>query len=105
MYDRRWAQMLGYTVEELEPVLHTWERLVHPDDRLRAIEAWEAHAHGNNPSYESEFRLRTKLGGWTWVLSRGKVIARDTNGAPLRAIGTHLDITARREAEELLKRR
>ncbi len=102
VYDRRWAQMLGYTVEELEPVFHTWERLVHPDDLSRTLQAWTTHANGNSPSYESEFRLRTKAGSWNWVLSRGKVLVRDTNGAPLRAIGTHLDITARKEAEERL---
>ena len=102
VYDRRWAQMLGYTVEELEPVFHTWERLVHPDDLSQTLQAWTTHANGNSPSYESEFRLRTKAGSWNWVLSRGKVLVRDANGAPLRAIGTHLDITARKEAEERL---
>jgi PAS domain S-box-containing protein len=100
VYDKRWAQMLGYTVEELEPSLNMWERLVHPDDLVRTLEVWNAHANGNSPFYESEFRLRTKSGGWNWVLSRGKVLERDSNGAPLRAIGTHLDITARKEAEE-----
>lgn len=100
VYDQRWARMLGYTVEELEPSLKMWEKLVHPDDLARTLEVWNAHANGNSPFYESEFRLRTKSGGWNWVLSRGKVLERDSKGAPLRAIGTHLDITARKEAEE-----
>lgn len=102
VYDQRWAQMLGYTVEELEPMFHTWERLVHPDDLPRTLEVWNAHVTGNSPSYESEFRLRAKSGGWTWVLSRGKVVERDAAGAPLRAIGTHLDITTRKGLDEAL---
>jgi PAS domain S-box-containing protein len=102
VYDRRWERILGYTVEELEPSLHAWEKLVHPDDLPRILEVWNEHAKGNSPFYESEFRLRTKSGGWNWVLSRGKAIERDSNGAPLRAIGTYLDITARKGAEERL---
>lgn len=102
VYDRRWERMLGYRVEELEPNLNAWERLVHPDDLPRILEVWNEHAKGNSPFYESEFRLRTKSGGWNWVLSRGKAIERDSSGAPLRAIGTYLDITARKGAEERL---
>jgi len=102
VYDRRWERMLGYTVEELEPHLNTWERLVHPDDLPRILEVWNTHAIGNSPFYEGEFRLRTKSGGWNWVFSRGKVIERDSTGAPLRAIGTYLDITARKGTEERL---
>lgn len=96
------GSVLGYRVEELEPNLNAWERLVHPDDLPRILEVWNEHAKGNSPFYESEFRLRTKSGGWNWVLSRGKAIERDSNGAPLRAIGTYLDITARKGAEERL---
>ena len=102
VYDNRWAHMLGYTVEELEPSFTMWKELVHPEDLPRALDRWNAHTNGLSPSYESEFRLRTKSGGWNWVLSRAKVLERDPNGAPLRAIGTHLDINARKEAEEAL---
>ena len=52
--------------------------------------------------YESEHRLRTKSGEWKWILDRGKVLKRDENGKPLRALGTHLDITERKRIEERL---
>ena len=47
--------------------------------------------------------LRHKSGSWVWVLAKGKVIARDTEGRPLRIVGTHLDITERKRAEEALR--
>ena len=46
--------------------------------------------------------MRHKSGNWVWVLDKGRVIRRDPDGKPLRACGTHLDITERKQAEEEL---
>lgn len=102
-FSPRWASMAGYTVDELEPHVGTWERMVHPEDLERLRPALVAHLAGDTPAYESEFRIRHKDGRWRWILDRGKVVARDAEGRPLRAVGTHVDITARREAEEALR--
>ena len=48
--------------------------------------------------------MRTQSGEWKWILNRGKASVYDPNGKPLRALGTHLDVTARREAEEERRR-
>jgi PAS domain S-box-containing protein len=100
----RWLDMLGYSREELEPHLSTWEKLVHPDDLPRIWSALEAHLQGRTTSYETEHRLRHKSGRWVWILDKGRVTERNQDGRPLRACGTHLDITARKEAEADLKR-
>ena len=102
-YNERWATMLGYRVEELASRAETWESLVHPDDRRDVFAILNAHLDGRTPSYEVEHRLRHKSGSWVWVLSRGRVTARDAQGRPLRAAGTHLDISKRRQAEEHLQ--
>lgn len=102
-FSPRWAEMAGYTVDELEPHVGAWERMVHPDDLSRLRPTLEAHLAGDTPQYESEFRMRHKDGRWLWILDRGKVVARDADGRPLRAVGTHVDITAGREAEEALR--
>jgi PAS domain S-box-containing protein len=86
-FNERWAEMLGYRLEEIEPHKSVWERLVHPDDRPQAMSSGEK-------------RLRHKSGDWIWVLDRGRVIARDGDGKPLRACGTHLDITERKRLEQ-----
>ncbi len=100
LLNERWARMLGYEVDELEPSVDMWQRLLCPDDRAMVMEALEAHLRGETESYEVECRLRHKSGEWVWVLDKGRVIRRADDGAPLRACGTHLDITARKRQEE-----
>ncbi|MCP5115382.1 MAG: PAS domain S-box protein, partial [bacterium] len=102
-YNRRWAEMLGYSLDEIAPYATSWERLVHPEDRPRVMEKLDAHLRGETPFYETEHRLRAKSGTWIWVLDRGKVVERDGNGEPVRATGTHLDISDRKRAEEALR--
>jgi PAS domain S-box-containing protein len=100
----RWAEMLGYRMEDVEPHLRSWEQLLHPDDRTRALQVLQDHVEGKTPVYHNEYRLRHASGGWVWVLSTGRVMARDARGKPVRVCGTHLDITGRREAEERRQR-
>ena len=102
-FNERWPEMLGYSLEEIEPRLSSWERLVHPEDFPRAWRRLEAHVRGETPSYEAEMRMRHRSGEWRWILDRGKVIEWDEEGEPLRACGTHLDITERKKMERRLR--
>jgi PAS domain S-box-containing protein len=104
----RWAEMLGYPLDEIEPNISSWERLVHPEDMAIAQKALKKHFSGEAPEYACEHRLKKKDGTWLWVLDRGKVVERDAQGAPVRAIGIHADISeshAFREAEKLAAKR
>ena len=96
----RWAEMLGYTLEELESDANAWRNLVHPDDLPVVNQIAAAHEAGQTPFFQVEHRLRSKSGEWKWILNRGKVVERDKDGRPLRATGTHLDITERKQEEE-----
>ena len=100
--NERWARMLGYRREEIEPHLRAWEALVHPEDMPSVRKVLEPHLAGRVPFYETEHRMRHKSGEWIWVLDRGQVISRDAAGKPLRAAGTHLDITERKRLEAQL---
>lgn len=99
IYNKRWAEMLGYSLEEMESHFRSWEKLVHPDDLPSFRGVLNAHLEGKTPFYETEHRLRHKSGEWLWVLDKGKVIERDAQDKPLRACGTQLDITGRKQAE------
>ena len=103
VYSPRWTEMLGYRHEEIEPNLSAWERLVHPDDRSRADRANESVARGERATYEAEFRLRHKNGHYVHVLSRGFPVRREPGGPVVRIVGTHLDLTERRQAEAALR--
>ena len=100
VFNERWAQMLGYDAKEIEQRVGAWERLLHPDDAARVMQAFTEHLTGQTPYYECEYRLRTKPGDWKWILSRGKVVQRDPDGKPLRVTGTHLDVDLRKRAEQ-----
>jgi PAS domain S-box-containing protein len=102
-FSRRRMEMLGYTLEEVEPHISWWGRLVHPDDIPKVLAAVNPHLEGQTPFYECEHRLRCKSGEYKWILARGKVVERDNNGTPLRITGISLDITARKRAEEALR--
>ncbi|NEV62459.1 PAS domain S-box protein [Thiorhodococcus minor] len=99
----RWAQMLGYELEELEPItVDTWKHLCHADDLVEALHALERHFAGELDVYEAEARLKHKDGHLCWVLDRGRVVEWDADGNPLRMAGTQLDISARKRSEERL---
>lgn len=101
-YSPRWKEMLGYAAEELPDHLDTWRTLVNPDDRDRVLATAEDFAKGKLPRYEVEFRMRHKDGRWIWILARAALI-RDPTGRPVRLVGTHVDITARKDAMRLLE--
>jgi PAS domain S-box-containing protein len=95
-----YATMLGYDPAEFQETNARWIERLHPDDRERVAETYRAYVRGEIPVYAVEFRQRTKSGDWKWILSLGKIVARDSEGRPLRMLGTHTDITERKQAEE-----
>ncbi len=98
-----WASMLGYSLDEIAPSVSSWEKLVHPDDISQVVKALNSHLSGETEVYESEHRLRKKDGSWLWVLDRGKVIGRDAQGKPIRALGIHADVSEQHAAQEALR--
>jgi PAS domain S-box-containing protein len=105
-FDSRWAEIAGYTLDELAPLsIDTWRSLCHPDDLHRSDDLVQRHLAGESPMYECELRVRHKDGHWAWVADRGKVSERDAGGRPVRMTGTHLDVTERHQAEEMLRQR
>jgi PAS domain S-box-containing protein len=100
----RWAEMLGYSLQELQPMRYeTWEALVHPDDLKRADEIRDRHLEGSLPYYECDIRLRHKAGHWVWINTRGRVHKRDAQDRALFMSGTHLDISERVAAQEQVR--
>jgi len=91
--------MLGYAPTDLaDTVDERWIQLLHPEDRERVL--GEAERLLVSPGhYELEFRLRTKTGTYKWILSRGKVVDWTDHGRPTRAVGTHTDLTERKNLE------
>ncbi|MFC7513565.1 CHASE domain-containing protein [Herbaspirillum sp. GCM10030257] len=103
MYSKRWKEMLGYADTDIRGQRSEWERLIHPDDKERASRVAAQFLEGRDQGYFNEFRLRCKDGSWKWILARGTAVSRKEDGTVLRAIGTHTDITPRKQDEDALR--
>ncbi|MCX6085472.1 MAG: PAS domain S-box protein [Caldiserica bacterium] len=104
VYNNVWAQIIGYTLDELTPIsVKTFETFVHPDDLRHSDELLQRHFAGELPYYDYDCRMKHKDGHWVWVHDRGRVITRTEDGKPLMMFGTHTDITERKQAEEALR--
>lgn len=99
--NERWADIVGYTIEELMPCTQdTWYQLVEPNDLSKADALFKKVVQGGSDFFDSQYRMRHKNGKWVWVLSRGKILKSSSDGKPLMMSGTHADITELKELEE-----
>jgi PAS domain S-box-containing protein len=95
----RWATMLGYEPGELQLKGCYCRQIIHPEDLPVLEQTLGDYLAGKSPAYAMEFRLKTKEGGYKWIYSRGRIVERDEKGNPVRIVGAHTDIDARKRAE------
>lgn len=104
-FSHRWYEMLGYADQEMPMTFETWKNLCHPNDyELAAGKIQATLRSSGSVKYRAEFRMRAKSGEWRWILGRGDVTKHDDQGKPLLLVGTHVDITEHKMAEEILWR-
>ena len=103
-FSPRWKAMLGYADGEIGNTFDDWRRLVHPDDAERALALIQDYLQGKTTAYELEHRLCHKDSAYRWVLARG-IALWDAQGKPYRMVGSHTDITDRKQIEETLQAR
>ena len=101
-YSTRYKEMYGYSQDKVWQRSDDYADLVHPDDKAQMVRDQQAHFDGTTPNYANEHRVRCRDGSWKWILSRGAVISRDTDGTPLRMLGTHTDISKRKDTDALI---
>ncbi len=102
VFNERWADILGWRLEEVRPHVETWENALHPLEKEQIMRQMNEHLQGGAPLFTAEHRLRHKSGTYVWTLGAGRVFQRNADGRPLRAAGILLDINARKQAEEQL---
>lgn len=104
IFNERWAEIIGYTLEEISPVsIDTWRKFTQPDDLKLCESLHEKHFSGKLDYYKIESRMRHKNGNWVWVQNSGKVTSWTDDGKPLMMFGTHTDINERKLVEEEIK--
>ena len=100
-YSQIWKSMLGYEDHEIPNILSEWTRLLHPDDHEYALSKADAFINNKSDKYQFEFRLKHKDGHYVDILSHAFGVG-EHEGKVTRLVGTHVDITARKQAEQKL---
>jgi len=103
-FDQRWCQIIGYSMDEIEPHFSSWETRVHADDSEQCYKDIQAHVDGKTTQYSNIHRMKHKDGHWVHILDQGKIVKRDKEGKALQFVGTYQDITERRQANLALKK-
>jgi PAS domain S-box-containing protein len=101
-FSPRYYTMLGFEPGEFEAGYAAWRALVHPDDLENVEDNVSSHIQ-KGELFDNEFRMKTRDGDWKWILGRGRLVDKDVHGRALRMVGTHIDITERKRAEEELR--
>ncbi|XZO00664.1 MAG: response regulator [Microcoleus sp.] len=101
-YSDRWKQMLGYSESEIDHRSSEWWNRIHPDDLDLVKAVVEDHLAGKTAEFVTEYRMQSKDGSIIWLLNRGQLL-RNAEGKPLRMVGTHTDITQKKELEVKLR--
>ncbi|MCD6582089.1 MAG: PAS domain S-box protein, partial [Desulfuromusa sp.] len=102
-FNNTYFNMLGYGSNAFPQSLETWKMLLHPDDLEKSVNAIQSSLSTTNPSWDIEFRMLSAKGGYRWIRGQGKVFEFTQGGAPLRATGTHQDITQQKNDEQDLQ--
>jgi len=100
VYDKRWAEMLGYDLSELEVNFSTWEDRVHPEDLKEAFKDIDAYMNGETDRFVNVHRMRHKNGKWVHILGSGRFSEWDASGKPTRFTGTNLDVSQAKEGQD-----
>ncbi|GAB1539208.1 hypothetical protein NUACC21_18730 [Scytonema sp. NUACC21] len=101
-FSARWKEMLGYEDHEIANNLDEWARRVHPEDLEWVTQAIKDHFAKKTPFYITEHRVQCKDNSYKWILDRGQALW-DEEGNVVRMVGSHTDITERKQMEEALK--
>lgn len=102
-YSAEWKRQIGYEEDEIGDSFDEWRGRIHPHDLARLERAVAAFVRRPTGDYRQEFRFRHKDGSYRWILAQGSM-QLDGNGRPARLLGTHVDITERRQQEIELQR-
>lgn len=102
-YSPEWKKLLGYEDTDIKNQFDEWSSRLHPCDLQPTLDAVRAFHEGTSDTYGIEFRMRHRDGSWRWIFAQAD-LQRDSQNRPLRMMGCHIDITARKEAEEALRK-
>lgn len=103
-FDERWVKTLGFQPGETGFDFKWWSKSIHPDSKPLFEKALNDYLEGRSPRYELEYRICSKTGEWKWIWAAGECVEWDKDQKPVHFLGTHFDITQRKEAEGKIRK-
>jgi PAS domain S-box-containing protein len=100
---KKFFDILQFAPDEFAVSFSHWKKFIHKEDKAYVEESIREHMEGRSSSITIEYRAQNKFGGWQWILTKGKIVSRDEKGNPIRVLGTHTDISPRKEMEKILR--
>jgi PAS domain S-box-containing protein len=98
-FSPEWKQQIGYEDHEISNDFNAWQSRIHPDDLEPTLQKVHAATVKPGAKYEVEFRFRHKNGSYRWILAQASIL-NDRDGKPERLLGSHVDITERKQIEQ-----
>ena len=102
IHNSQWYKALGFEENELSDNVEAFSGQIHPEDRDLVWQKIQNLLNAATSEYYSEHRMLCKNGDVIWVQDRGKIAEYDSNGNPLRVVGSFSDITNRKHHEQSL---
>ena len=103
-YSPQWKAMIGYADADIGSAESEWLERIHPQEKERVLQAWQAHIDGATPHYQCVLRMRCKDGSYVWTRDRGRVVERDAQGRALRIMGVQVLLDEQQTSQQLLQR-
>jgi PAS domain S-box-containing protein len=101
-YSTEWKNQIGYEDHEIKDDFEEWQSRVHPDDLDKTLEVVNESIEKVRKGHRSEFRFHHKDGSYRWILAQASILT-DESEKPIRMLGSHIDITHRKQWEEQIK--
>ncbi|WP_229860134.1 GGDEF domain-containing protein [Candidatus Sulfurimonas baltica] len=98
-FSKRWKEMLGFAEDEIDSTLDEWKSRIHPEEIEQVYADITAHIEGKSDAYINEHRVKCKDDSYKWILDRGIIVSRDIDGNPVRMVGSHSDISERKQSQ------
>ncbi len=99
-----YIHLLDFETAEFRETTSRWLASVHPDDASEVAELHEHCLRGKSSGFAVDYRIKIGSGAWKWVHMIGQVVARDSEGRPVRMLGTLADISERKKIDLALRR-
>ncbi|HCT63427.1 MAG TPA: hypothetical protein DIC19_04940 [Erysipelotrichaceae bacterium] len=102
--DHQFANMFGYTIEELYPFTNAkYMEMVHPDDQNHISDYFNTLIEGEIKDIRVEYRLKHKDGHTIWIRDQGKVMVKDQNKKAQLIYGTTQDVTEEHTRQDQIR--